>query len=214
VFISIPILQFILLRWYWRFFIWFRFLWQVSRINLNLIPSHPDRCAGLGFLGKTSYAFSPVLFAQGAMLAGLAASRILYNGESLPSFKLQIFGFVVFFVVAILGPLVMFTPKMAAAKRRGLAEYGLLAQRYVQNFQNTWIVGEIAPGQELLGSADIQSLADLGNSYGMVRDMRVVPFGLDDITRLAAVTAAPFIPLLLTVWSPEELIMRVIKVVF
>jgi hypothetical protein len=108
----------------------------------------------------------------------------------------------------------MFTPKMAAAKRRGLAEYGLLAQRYVQNFQNTWIVGEIAPGQELLGSADIQSLADLGNSYGMVRDMRVVPFGLDDITRLAAVTAAPFIPLLLTVWSPEELIMRVIKVVF
>ncbi|HXZ79268.1 MAG TPA: hypothetical protein VEG30_05005 [Terriglobales bacterium] len=214
VFISLPIVQFILLRWYWRFFIWFRFLWQVSRINLNLIPSHPDRCAGIGFLGKTSYAFGPILFAQGALLAGLVASRVLYRGESLPSFKLQIFGFVVFFVVAILGPLFMFSPKMAAAKRKGSAEYGLLASRYVESFQQKWVVDGPLPADELLGTGDIQSLADLGNSYGLVRDMRMAPFGLDDITRLAAVTASPFLPLLLTIWSPEELIMRIIKVVF
>src|ERR1700741_2864529 len=50
VFVSIPILQFILLRWYMRLFIWFRFLWQVSRIDINLIPIHPDRCGGLAFL--------------------------------------------------------------------------------------------------------------------------------------------------------------------
>src|SRR4029077_18058284 len=57
VFVSIPILQFLLLRWYLRLFIWFRFLWQVSRINLNLFPTHPDRCAGLAFLGKSAYGF-------------------------------------------------------------------------------------------------------------------------------------------------------------
>jgi hypothetical protein len=114
----------------------------------------------------------------------------------------------------ILGPLFMFSPKMSAARRKGLAEYGLLAWRYVENFQQKWVVDEPIPTEELLGSGDIQSLADLGNSYGLVRDMRMVPFGLDDVTRLAAVTAAPFLPLLLTIWSPEELIMRVIKVVF
>src|SRR5262249_21377675 len=69
VFISIPIVQFIVLRWYLRLFIWFRFLWQVSRINLKLIPTHPDRCAGLAFLGKSAYAFGPILFAQGTLLA-------------------------------------------------------------------------------------------------------------------------------------------------
>src|SRR5215471_129265 len=148
------------------------------------------------------------------MLAGVVASRVLYRGENLLSFKLQIFGFVAFFVVAILGPLVMFTPKMAAARRTGLAQYGLLAQRYVEGFQQKWIDNASADSGELLGTADIQSLADLGNSYGLVRDMRMVPFGLDDITRLAAVTATPFLPLLLTVWSPEELIMRIVKVVF
>jgi hypothetical protein len=109
--------QFILLRWYLRLFISFRFLWQVSRINLNLISTHPDRCAGLAFLGKSAYAFGSILFAQDAMLAGLVASRILYKGESSQSFKLQIGGFVVFFVLAILGPLMMFTPRIAAATR-------------------------------------------------------------------------------------------------
>ncbi len=212
VLVSIPILQFLLLRWYFRLFIWFRFLWQVSRIDLKLISTHPDRCAGLAFLGKSSYAFGPVLFAQGAMLAGLVAGRVLYRGESLTSFKLQIGGFIVFFVVAILGPLVMFTPALARAKRRGLADYGLLAERYVEKFEQKWVVE--TPAEELLGSADIQSLADLGNSYAVVREMRAIPFGLEDITRLAAATAAPLLPLLLTIFSPEELIMRIIKIVF
>jgi hypothetical protein len=212
VFVSIPILQFLLLRWYLRLFIWFRFLWQVSRIDLNLVPTHPDRCAGLAFLGRSAYAFGPVLFAQGAMLAGLVAARVLYRGESLTSFKLQIGGFIVFFVVAILGPLVMFTPRMARAKRKGLADYGLLAQRYVESFEQKWVLGH--PAEQLLGSADIQSLADLGNSYAVVNEMRSIPFGLQDITRLAVATAAPLLPLMLTIFSPEELIMRVIKVVF
>jgi len=65
-----------------------------------------------------------------------------------------------------------------------------------------------------IGSGDIQSLADLGNSYALVRDMRSVPFGWEDISRLAAATAAPLLPLLLTIFSPEELILGVIKVVF
>ena len=214
VFVSIPIVQFILLRWYLRLFIWFRFLWQVSRMGLHLIPTHPDRCAGLAFLGKSSYAFGPILFAQGAMLAGLVASRVLYQGESLTSFKLQIGGFIAFFVLAILGPLLMFTPKMAQARRKGLADYGLLAQRYIEGFEQKWVLRDPSTSEELLGAADIQSLADLGNSYGLVRDMRPVPFGLDDVTRLAAATAVPLVPLLLTIFSPEELLMRIIKVLF
>jgi hypothetical protein len=213
VFVSIPIVQFLLLRWYLRLFIWFRFLWHVSRIDLDLIATHPDRCAGLAFLGKSSYAFGPILFAQGSMLAGLVASRVLYRGESLMSFKLQAGGFVAFFVLVLLGPLLMFTPRMAREKRKGLAEYGLLAQRYVESFEQKW-VRDPAPSDELLGAADIQSLADLGNSYDIVREMRPVPFGLQDIARLAAATAAPLVPLLLTIFSPEELIMRIIKVVF
>ena len=213
VFVSIPILQFLLLRWYVRFFIWCRFLWRVSRLNLHLVPIHPDHCAGLAFLGKSAYAFGPVLFAQGAMLAGLVASRVLYRRENLQSFKLEMGGFIVFFVLAILGPLLMFTPKMAAAKRKGLADYGQIAQGYVDSFEERWVINT-PPSEEVLGSGDIQSLADLNSSYEIVSDMRLVPFGLVDITRLAAATAAPLVPLLLTIFPLEELIVRLVKIVF
>ena len=213
VFVSLPIFQFILLRWYMRLLIWFRFLWQVNRIELNLVPTHPDRCGGLSFLGKSSYAYAPILFAQGAILAGIVADRVLYGGESLKSFEFQIGGFIVFFVFVVLGPLLMFSLRMAHTRRKGLADYGLFAQRYVESFDQKWVRGP-APSAELLGTGDIQSLADLGNSYDIVREMRVVPFGLQDVSRLAIATAAPLSPLLLTIFSVEELISRIIKVVF
>jgi hypothetical protein len=213
VFVSLPIFQFILLRWYMRLLIWFRFLWHVNRIELNLVPTHPDRCGGLSFLGKSSYAFAPILFAQGAIMSGVVADRVLYRGESLRSFRFEIAGLIVFLVVVVLAPLLMFSMRMARARRKGLADYGLFAQRYVETFDKKWVRGSY-PSDELLGSGDIQSLADLGNSYQIVREMRTVPFGLQDISRIAIATAVPLSPLLLTVFSFEELMIRLFKVVF
>ena len=77
--VSLPVFQFLWLRWYFRLFIWARFLWQVSRIDLKFMPMHPDRCGGLGFLAGVSQAFAPVLVAQGALLAGMMANRIFYS---------------------------------------------------------------------------------------------------------------------------------------
>jgi hypothetical protein len=212
-FVSVPIFQFILLRWYMRIALWFWFLWRVSRLSLHLTAAHPDRAGGIGFLGKSSYAFGPILFAQGALLAGLIASRILYDGRSLTSFKLEAAGFVAFFVLFVLGPLGMFTPQLARTKWKGLAEYGLLANRYVFGFEEKWIRDGGPETSELLGTGDIQSLADLGNSYSAVREMRIVPFGLEDIVRLVVATAAPLLPLTLTVFSVEELLAQLVKIV-
>jgi len=219
-FVTIPIFQFILLRWYLRFFIWFRFLWQVSRLDLNLIPTHPDRAAGLAFLGKSAYAFSPILFAQGALLAGLIASRVLHGGEKLLSFKMEAIGFIAFFLVLVLGPLTMFTPQLAGAKRKGLSDYGRFASSYVEAFEQKWVVRNpsadhsLSANDEILGSGDIQSLADLGNSYALVRDMRPIPFDMQDIVRLAAVTAVPLLPLGLTIFSLEQLVTQILKILF
>jgi hypothetical protein len=213
-FVSVPFFQFILLRWYLRLFIWFRFLWQVSRLNLHLTPAHPDRACGLGFLGKAAYAFGPILFAQGALLSGIIATQILFEGKSLLSFKVEMAGFVAFFVLFILGPLGVFMPPLLNAKRKGLGEYGKLASRYVQEFEGKWIRGGAPKSEELLGSGDIQSLADLGNSYAMVQEMRAVPFGIRDVTPLVVASVVPLLPLLLTVFSLEELVTQVIKILF
>jgi hypothetical protein len=213
-FVSVPIFQFILLRWYLRFFLWFWFLWRVSRLNLRLIPIHPDRAGGLSFLGRGTYAFAPVLFAQGALLAGVIASQIFHAGQDLMGFKVQVAGFVAFFVAAVLSPLTVFMGKLAQAKRQGLGAYGTLASRYVEEFEEKWVEGGASAEEQLLGSGDIQSLADLGNSYTVVQEMRLVPFGWKDVTRLAASAALPLLPLTLTILSLEELVSRIIKVLF
>ena len=213
-YVSIPIFQFILLRWYLRLIVWFRFLWQVSRLNLQLSAAHPDLAGGLGFLGKSSYGFSPVLFAQGALLSGLIASRVLYGGQTLRSFQVEAVGYLLFFLLVILGPLVMFSPQLLRAELEGRSKYGLLANRYVSKFEEKWLRNGAAETSELLGTADLQSLADLANSYAVVRSMRVVPFGIDDVIRLAAATAAPLLPLALTILSPAELLTSFVRIFF
>lgn len=215
VFVSVPIFQFIFLRWYLRFIFWFVFLLKVARLRLHLVPTHPDRCGGLSFLGGSTRAFAPILFAQGAMLAGLIASQIFYAGQNLLDFKVEVLAFIAFFVAVIVSPLVVFAPQLAQAKRDGMNEYGQLASRYVREFEHKWVHGRgAAPDDPLLGSGDVQSLADLVNSYAVVQEMRVVPFGMKDAIRLAMAAAVPLLPLMLTIFSLEQLLTQVLKIVF
>jgi hypothetical protein len=210
--VSLPLFQFILLRWYFRLFVWARFLWGVSRLELRLVPTHPDRCGGLGFLASVCPAFAPVLLAQGALLAGTFANKIFFTGAKLPQFKMEIIVLVAWMLFSVLGPLLVFMPVLAHAKRAGLREYGSLAQRYVRDFDDKWLRGRTPPEDTLLGSGDIQSLADLGNSFEVVRGMRAVPFTRDAILQLAVFALLPLAPLLLTMISLEQLLETLVKV--
>jgi hypothetical protein len=213
-YVSLPIFQFLLCRWYFRIFIWARLLWQVSRIELNLVPTHPDRVGGLGFLAATSHAFVPLLMAHGALLAGNLASQIFHAGASLTQFKLEILLLVILMVILVVGPLLVFAPQLAAARRTGLREYGTLAQRYVRDFDAKWVRGAVAADEPMLGSGDIQSLADLGNSYSIIQDMRIVPVTRQAMLQLGAVTLAPITPLLLTLMPLEELLQKLFGILF
>jgi len=213
-FVSVPVFQFLLLRWYFRTFIWARFLWQLSRIRLALVPTHPDRVGGLGFLANIVYAFAPLLFAHGVLLAGMIADRIFYDGATLPQFTLEIASAVGILVFMVLTPLMVFAAQLAAVRRTGLGEYGGVAQRYVRDFDTKWLRGGAPEGEQLLGSGDIQSLADLSQSYDRIKDMRLVPFSKETIMQLAIITAAPVAPLLLTMISLEDLLKRFLAAMF
>jgi hypothetical protein len=212
-FVSVPVFQFILLRWYMQFLIWFWFLLRVSRLKLHLPSLHPDRAGGIGFVGKSSLGFAPLLFAQSALLSGQIADRIFYNGESLFASKMTILGFVVFTVVVALAPLCSVMPQLIHAKREGLRKYSAFASRYVLKFDQRWLQDK-ADDEQMLGSGDIQSLADLSNSFEVVRGMRLLPISTHDIVLLFVVTVAPFLPLLLTIMPLDQLLMRAMKIIF
>jgi hypothetical protein len=213
-YLSLPLFQFLLLRWYFRLFVWTRFLWQVSRIELSLVPTHPDRVGGLGFLATTVFAFTPLAVAHGALLAGLIANRIFYMGAALPEFKVEIAVIVIFLLCVVLGPLLVFAPQLAQAKRIGLREYGTLAERYVREFDAKWLRSGAPFDEPLVGSGDIQSLADLANSFDVVRTMRLAPITRDAFLRLVAATLAPLVPLLLTMMPLDELLKTLFGILF
>ena len=132
----------------------------------------------------------------------------------LPDFKIEIALLVVFLLGMVLGPLLVFAPQLAQAKRTGNREYGTLAERYVREFDAKWLRGGAPADEPLVGSGDIQSLADLGNSFEVVRTMRIAPITKEAIIQLAAGTLAPVVPLALTMMSLEELLKKLFGVLF
>ena len=212
--VSLPMFQFLVLRWYFRLFVWSRFLWQVSRIDLQLVAAHPDRSGGLEFLSGIGRAFAPVLLAQGTVAAGMMANRIFYEGAALLSFKVEMAGTAAVLTLLVLGPTLVFTPQLLRVGRKGKREYGTLAQQYVREFDRKWVGGHVQAGEPLIGSADIQSLADLGNGFEMVKRMRPVPFGSRTALQLALLPVLPAAPLLLTTFSLEQLLERVMTAIF
>jgi len=213
-FISLPVLRFIVFRWYFRLFLWYRFLWKVARLPLHLKLFHPDRAGGLGFLSGSVIAFAPVLLAHTVFLAGFIGDRIWHTGATLPSFKMEIVGAMLFLMLLVLAPLGFFVIPLIKARRTAGREYGILASHYVDDFRSKWIEGDGRASEPLLGTRDIQSLADLGDAYNVVSEMRILPFGKKTILRLVIILVVPLLPLTLTIIPLEQMVDRLIKLPF
>jgi hypothetical protein len=211
-FVSLPVFQFIMLRWYFRLWVWGRLLRQISKLELNLVPTHPDGSCGLGFLDGIVLAMAPFLLGQSLLLSGYVANRIFYAGSKLPDHYLEIGVLAALLALIALGPLCVFTPPLLRARRKGLLNYGRLASDYVVGFDRKWIQGERPADEPLVGSGDIQSLADLANSYSVVRSITPFPFGRSSLIGLAVIIALPLLPLTLTMFSFEELALRLLKI--
>lgn len=209
--VSVPLLQFIILRWYYRLLMWAVLMYRLSRLGLRLEPLHPDQAGGLGFLSQLTLAFGPLLVAQGTLAAAWIAGQILYSGATLPSFRVDLAAATILSLAFVLAPLLAFSPALAAAKRAGLSDYGALACRYASEFNHKWRGTNARDGANPLGDADFQSLADLGNAYSTLAGMRVVPFGTRTVIKLAVAFLAPVAPLSLTMLSADELLGRALE---
>jgi hypothetical protein len=210
-FVSSSILRFLTVRWYFRIFLWYRFVWRVRGLPLHLNLFHPDRVAGLGFLSGSVRAFAPVLFAQTVVVAGVIGDRIWHGGQKLTDFKLEILCSVVILMLVVLVPLSFFIVKLEQAGRLARLEYGTLGSHYVEDFRRKWIEDHGAEGEALLGTTDIQSQADLGNSYRSIEEMRLLLFTKQTVIGLAVFIVLPLAPLTLTMVPLEQIAVRLIK---
>jgi hypothetical protein len=208
----VPLMQFLILRWLWRLFLWTQFLWRMNQLELQLIPTHPDEAGGLAFVGEAQQYFGLILFAFSAAVAGVLANDIIYDGLPLAHFAPVIAVYVFLAVGIFFMPILLFCATLWRTKRLGLFQYGTLAKEYTTEFHCKWIMASRPPGEALLGSGDIQSLADLGNSYSFVKKMILVPTGFFTLFHLALACLIPMAPLLLTMMPLEDILQMAFKV--
>jgi len=209
--VSAPFIRFILYRWAFRYFIWTLLLWKIRLIPLHLMPTHPDRAAGLGFLSITQARFGILFCALGCSFAGHVANSVIHEGASFASFKILIAAFAGLCVVVGVCPLVLWAPKMARIRRNGIREYAKLGNQYAEEFDQKWVHFSEPHSEPLLGSGDIQSLADLANSYQVIEEMSLAPITKGLVIKLAVLAVAPLIPVILAVIPTSAIINAILK---
>jgi hypothetical protein len=197
VLVSLPLLLVLFLGWMWRLFLWTRFLWLMSRLDLQLVPAHPDRVAGLRFVAHSLRAFSVLALALGALVAGAAANGIVHEGTPPLAYKHIFLGLVVLVVVLFNGPLLVFTGQLHRQWRRGVCEYGALASGIGQQLERKWFPRQGKIGGESLEAPDFSATTDLYSVVANVYEMRLIPIGLKSVLPLVVATLLPFVPLLL-----------------
>lgn len=206
--VSLPILGFYLLRWLWVFLLWGWFLFRVSRLNLQLTPTHPDHVGGLGALGWGVASFASVLMAVSAVLSGGFAYEIVHRGSSLADLKYHVIVFVVLALLIIHAPLFAFTGRLARCRFRGLLDFGALIGRHDRAFDEKWIDREDAEATQLLGNPDVVSLAAIANVFEHVDRMQLIPFDKKALAVLVLAALIPMIPLVGTAIPLQEILAK------
>lgn len=209
--VSLPIIIYLFLRWIWRQLVWGFFLNSISRMNLQTVPSHPDRVAGLGFVQSVHREYVPFSFAVGSTVAGGVANRVLHGQRPLGEYEV-VPVFVIVIVIAICaGPSCVFFKTLLETRRRGIFEYGALASAVGRQFEQKWVV-QNREGQGALEVQDFSATVDLYSVVANVRQMHIFPLDASSITRLAIWSLIPCIPVVLASFGFKAVMKEIIRI--
>jgi hypothetical protein len=209
---ALPLVQFVMLRWLWRWGIWSHLLVRLSALPLKLLATHPDLAAGLSCLARPLSGFGGFGFATGAILAGAWGTRMVTHHTTVEALLPSLLAFLLTVLAVAVAPLLLFCGHLYRARRRTLAEYGDFATDYAQSFHARWILSK-APGPEALGSPDIQSLSDLANAFLVINKTRFFAFGVRSVLALWSGAILPMVPLFASMLTVETVLKRILTTI-
>lgn len=206
--VCLPLFRFLIFRWIWRIALWCHFLWRLAKLDLHLVPTHPDGAAGLGYLEVVQTHFTALVLAISIVVSASFAEEIS-SGKAVfeviyPALALTL----LFELTLVFLPPCVFAFKLRACQEKGLSDYMVFAARYVNDFEKKWLTAPAVPAEPLLGTSDLQSLADLSNSVGIVRNMRWVPVSTRLLMTVVIAALLPLLPLFLFKYPIAELAQR------
>lgn len=173
------------------------YAFKLSRRDLKLVPTHPDEHGGIGFLSLTTAAFAPIAFAAAAVIGATWRYDILHHGAHLMDFRLPTIALVILVVVVALGPLIVFVPRLAALRTKGILEYGILGQLHSRDFHEKWILHRAGHEAEFLQAPESSTLADYGQAFEKIEQLNPFPANKEDLIPLLLAVAIPAFPVII-----------------
>lgn len=206
-YVCIPAYQFILLTWFWRYAVWTKFIWRVSRLRLRLNGAHPDRAGGLGFVDIGQASFVALVVGFSIIYSSAIAKEVVYDGADLSGFIPEIAILTGLFLIIFLTPLLVFSPQLVRLRVSEVRRYSALSGEVARRFSRRWIEPDNSDDDidRLLGSSEVDTLANLTVTFGTIKRIRVIPVDLVTALTIAGATLGPMLPLVLTVYTPGEI---------
>jgi hypothetical protein len=199
------------LGWLWRLVLLTVLLWRIARLDLSLVPTHPDRAGGIGFLESLPVAFAPVVLAISTVVASRLAHDAVYHELALQSMRLQMIVFVVVSVVLFLLPLLAFGGPLKRVRRRALLDYGALVGRHGRLVRQRWIEGRPLGDDAVLNAPELGPVADTAALFDAVKAMRTMPLGKAAVVPLLAAATVPMLAVVALKVPVKDMLLTLLK---
>jgi hypothetical protein len=211
-YVSIPVFQFLIFRWLWRYATWVVLVYRISRFQLKLRPTHPDGAGGLGILILAQRGFSFVFFVCGIVISSNMVALFAAQQISFDTVKIEVLAFVLLSLITIFSPLVFFTRKLIWAKYLGHLYLGKAGVYASERFEDDW-VSRLSEGKaKPEGVMDASDQGDFTAVYRYLQDLSAVPFRLGDLVQISLTLFVPFIPVFFMHYSVVELLEKILGV--
>jgi hypothetical protein len=189
--VSAPLWNFLLSMLLWSWLLWAFFLFKLSRRDLRLVASHPDKHGGLAFLGLTASGFAPIAFAVCISIAATWRHAIVHQGAHLSDFKFDAIVLVAGVALISGAPLMFFAPRLVSLRFHGMSDYGVLGQVLSAKFHDAWILSRTQQNPKTLQTPESSALNSYGKTYDNVGEIKMFPADVSSFYPLAAAVIIP-----------------------
>lgn len=211
VYVGRPIFLALLLGWLWRVILLALTFRRIAKLDLAIVPTHPDRAGGLGFLERFPSAFGLVAFVMAATVASSWAHDAEFHGLDVHTLYPMMAAGLVFTLAVFLSPYLMFAGPLARAKKQALLDYGALVARHGAAVRRKWIAGDAGSEDPVLSAPELGPVADTATLYELVQRMRAVPLGKAALLAIALPVVIPYIGVLSIQIPLKELLQGLAK---
>lgn len=192
-YVARPIFMAMVLGWLWRMVLLAVWYWRVGKLDLSLVPSHPDRTGGIAFVEKLPGAYMLVSLAISSVVVSRWAHLITQHDATLESFKLPAATLLALWTLLALLSLLALAPKLFVTRKGALHAYSALVGEQGRLVHRRWILHEAVDDAPILDAPEIGPVADAASMYDAVKRMRIVPIGKTAMIKILLPVVVPMV---------------------